>query len=183
MSLLLKVTAEQLHSHGDGALPARGNDPDEPGEDGWVDVVPHRAIVIRVPDKPLHPEERKDNERKSLVSQCSRPSIRITNNHRKYWCVCLNNTAIKLLKENCISDITYPRCVFLVVCVLRPAYAVLTVFQGKGDDIHLFAHRFCSLRDDACDLLDLGQFYLKPLVHVRILEPKIHERSIITRGV
>ena len=99
MSLLLKVTAEQLYSHGDGALPARGNDPDEPGEDGWVDVVPHRAIVIRVPDKPLHPEERKDNERKSLGSQCSRPSIRITNNHRKYWCVCLNNTAIKLLKK------------------------------------------------------------------------------------
>ena len=66
MSLLLKVTAEQLYSHGDGALPAGGIDPDEPGEDGWVDVVPHRAIVIRVPNKPLDPEKKKDKERKKV---------------------------------------------------------------------------------------------------------------------
>ena len=78
MSLLLKVTAEQLYSHGDGALPAGGNDPDEAGEDGWVDVVPHRAIVICVTDKPLHPEKKKKKFRITMFST-RRPSIR---NHK-----------------------------------------------------------------------------------------------------
>ena len=119
MSLLLKVTAEQLYSHGDGALPARGNDPDEPGEDGWADVVPHRAIVIHVPDKPLHSEKKKDKERKKFrITMFSLGDLQSATNNHKQIHVCV--PAIKLFKTESPLEHTLDVCSSSsVYCVQR----------------------------------------------------------------
>lgn len=68
--MLLKVTAQQFYSHGDGTLPARGNDSDEAGEDGRVDVVLHGTVVVGVPGKPLDPPD--EDKGKRFESQCGR---------------------------------------------------------------------------------------------------------------
>lgn len=62
----------------------------------------------------------------------------------------------------------------LIICVLIPVYPIVAVLQSVGDDIHLCAQRLGSLCYDTCDLLNLGQLHLKPLVHVIILWRRGH---------
>lgn len=57
----------------------------------------------------------------------------------------------------------------LVVRVVLPVHAVVAVLQRVRDDVHLCPQRLCSLCYDSCDLLDLGELHLKPLVHVIVL--------------
>lgn len=65
----------------------------------------------------------------------------------------------------------------LIICVLVPVYPIVAVLQSVGDDIHLFPQRLGSLCYDTCDLLNLRQLHLKPLVHVIILWKRGHRRS------
>lgn len=44
----LKFAAQKLDPHGDAAHPAPGDDADEAGEDGRVDVVLHVVAVVCV---------------------------------------------------------------------------------------------------------------------------------------
>lgn len=77
----------------------------------------------------------------------------------------MKNTPVvsKLVKESYLG-----RAV-LIICVLIPVYPIVTVLQSVGGDEHLCPQRLGSLCYDPCDLLNLGQLHLKPLVHVIIL--------------
>lgn len=63
--LSLKVTAQQLYSHGDGVHPASGDDSDETGENRRVDVVLHVFVVICISQKSL--DLVRERERHCLV--------------------------------------------------------------------------------------------------------------------
>lgn len=58
----------------------------------------------------------------------------------------------------------------LIICVMIPVYPIVTVLQSVGGDIHLCSQRLSSLCYDTCDLFNLGQLHLKPLVPVTILQ-------------
>ena len=68
-----------------------------------------------------------------------------------------------------------------------PVYPIVAVLQRVGDNIHLRPQRLGSLCYDTCDLLNLGQLYLKPLVHVIILWRRWHRardiRVVLQVGV
>lgn len=68
-----------------------------------------------------------------------------------------------------LVKVTYLGRAILIICVLIPVYPIVTVLQSVGGDEHLCPQRLGSLCYDTCDLLNLGQLHLKPLVHVIIL--------------
>lgn len=71
-----------------------------------------------------------------------------------------------------LFNVTHPAKIVLIICVATPASPIIAVFQSVGHNVHFFPQRSGSLCYDTCDLLNLGQLHLKPLVHVVILLEK-----------